>query len=99
MYAAGVTEKDDEVTRAQSGEYDKKYIADEQGFRPLANDELVLSECNFVDGRPVKCEYPGDGWGGLFLMSSNKVFTYFSVVAGQSGDLEALVVKGKCSKT
>lgn len=97
-YAAGVTEKNDDVTQAQSGEYDKKYLVDERGFRPYGEDKITLSECSFFDGRPAFCEYPGDRWGGLFMLSSNDVFTYFSVIAGTSGVLEALVVKGKCSR-
>ena len=97
-YAAGVTEKESEVTQAQSGEYDKKYLVDERGFRDFGADNVTLSECRYFDGRPAFCEKPGDGWGGLFMLSSNDVFTYFSVVGGKSGILEALVVKGKCSK-
>ena len=97
-YAAGVTEKEDDVTQAQSGEYDKQYLVDERGFRPVGADNVKLSKCNVIDGRPAFCEDPGDGWGGLFMLSSNHVFTYFAVIGGPTGVLEAMVVKGKCSK-
>ena len=97
-YAAGVTEKNDDVTQAQSGEYDEKYIVDERGFRFFGSDTVQLSKCKFIDGRPASCENPGDGWSGLFLLPSNLVFTYFHVVGGGNGVFEALVVKGKCEK-
>jgi len=98
-YAAGITEKDDDVTQAQSGEYDKQYIADELGFRAVGQDKVKLSKCRFIDGRPTFCEDPGDSWSGFFMLSSNRVFTYFVVIGGNNGVLEAMVVKGKCSKT
>lgn len=97
-YAAGVTEKEDDVTQAQSGEYDKKYLVDERGFRPFDDDNVKLSKCNFIDGRPAFCEDPGVGWSGFFILPSNLVFTYFAVIGGHGGILEAMVVKGKCSK-
>ncbi len=97
-YAAGVTEKNDDVTQAQSGEYDKQYIVDERGFRALGEDSGKLSKCNFIDGRPAFCEDPGVGWSGFFMLPSNLVFTHFAVIGGHSGVLEAMVVKGKCEK-
>lgn len=97
-YAAGVTEKNDDVTQAQSGEYDKQYIVDEHGFRFFGSNNVQLSKCKFVDGRPTFCEDPGDGWSGFFLLPSNLVFTYFDVIGGGNGVLEAMVVKGKCEK-
>lgn len=98
-YAAGVTEKDDDVTQAQSGEYEKQYVLDERGFRAVGDKDVKLSECRFDNGRPTFCEGPGDGWSGFFMMGSNLVFTYFVVLGGRSGVLEAMVVKGKCSET
>ncbi len=97
-YAGGVTEKDDEVTQAQSGEYDMQYIVDERGFRHVGDTEVTLSKCNFINGRPAFCEDPGVGWSGFFMLPSNLVFTYFLVLGDRTGVLEAMVVKGKCSK-
>ncbi len=98
QYAAGVSEKNDEVTQAQSGEYDKQYILDERGFRAVGDDDVKLSKCRYDNGRPTFCEDPGEGWSGFFMMGSNRVFTYFVVIGGRGGFLEALVIKGKCSE-
>lgn len=83
-----------------SGVADNKYIVNKSnGLRHFGIDANWLNECEFDDsGRPTWCEYPGESWGGVFMMDQDNTFVINSV--NPTPDMKGTnyyTVIGKCS--
>ena len=83
-----------EVTGAETFPASQKWLADETGVRKFGDEERILDNCKFVDGRPVVCGSELFRFG----IDLSNVFTVTGYSRLDDGTWATFVIKGKCSK-